>query len=166
MVHIENAISFNNNTSSLGDTKTFAGNRYIDLIDPFKTTIKTYIDSIDTFYLFPTSKGSMPTESSFDRMWEQIMLKINAAAGGKQHYDNKEKKKWIIDLNAIPGLTPHIFRHNYATNLYYAGVDMKEAQRLLGHADAKTVIEIYTHLDKQKSKSTVKIEEYFQKISV
>ena len=166
MVHIENAISFNNNTSSLGDTKTFAGNRYIDLIDPFKTTIKAYIDSIDTFYLFPTSKGSMPTESSFDRMWEQIMLKINAAAGGKQHYDNKKKKKWIIDVNAVPGLTPHIFRHNYATNLYYAGVDMKEAQRLLGHADAKTVIEIYTHLDKQKSKSTVKIEEYFQKISV
>lgn len=165
MVHIENAISFDNNTPTLGDTKTFAGDRYIDLIDPFKSTIKAYIDSIDTFYLFPTSKGSMPTESSFDRMWEQIMLKINTAAGGKQHFDTK-KKKWIIEINAIPGLTPHIFRHNYATNLYYAGVDMKEAQRLLGHADSKTVIEIYTHLDKQKSKSTVKIEEYFKKISV
>lgn len=67
-------------------------------------------------------------------------------------------------IDAVPGLTPHIFRHNYATNLYYAGVDLKEAQRLLGHADAKTVIEIYTHLDKEKSNSAPKIEEYFKKI--
>ena len=28
--------------------------------------------------------------------------------------------------------TPHIFRHTYATNLYYAGVDVKKSQYYLG----------------------------------
>ena len=54
-----------------------------------------------------------------------------------------------IDPKAPPApskLTPHIFRHNYCTMLYYAGVDVKEAQRLMGHSSIKITLEIYTHL--------------------
>jgi site-specific recombinase XerD len=52
-------------------------------------------------------------------------------------------------------VSPHVFRHTYATMLFYAGVDMKAAQYLLGHSSATTTLEIYTHLDKSKVFSNV-----------
>jgi len=42
--------------------------------------------------------------------------------------------------------TPYQLRHAYATMLYEAGVDMKIAQRLMGHADPTTTQNIYMHI--------------------
>lgn len=47
----------------------------------------------------------------------------------------------------ISGLTAHIFRHNYATMLYYSGISMKKAAQLMGHSDTKIIMEVYAHLD-------------------
>ena len=47
-------------------------------------------------------------------------------------------------------LTAHYFRHNYASILYNAGVDVLAAQKILGHADVKTTLSIYSHLGAQK----------------
>jgi len=44
-------------------------------------------------------------------------------------------------------LTPHYFRHNYASILYRSGVDVLTAQRFLGHTDPTTTMRIYTHLE-------------------
>jgi integrase len=38
--------------------------------------------------------------------------------------------------------------------LYYAGVDIKMAQYLLGHSTISMTMEIYTHLDPNKTKGT------------
>lgn len=43
-------------------------------------------------------------------------------------------------------VTPHQLRHAYATMLYDAGVDVKIAQRLLGHSSLKMTMDIYTHI--------------------
>lgn len=164
LLHVTNAVSFDGEHPIIGDPKTIAGDRYIPIVSSFSNELKAYIDSLDSFMLFPNKNGSVMSKTSFRRFWDGIIRKINTAAGGKQHYDSKNEKKWVIDINNVPGLTPHIFRHNYATTLYYGGVDLKDAQNLLGHADAKTIIEIYTHLDKEKSKSADKIEKIFQAI--
>lgn len=47
--------------------------------------------------------------------------------------------------------TPHQLRHAYATALYDAGIPPEESQRLLGHADIKTTMNIYTHLKKERA---------------
>ena len=47
-------------------------------------------------------------------------------------------------------LTAHYFRHNYASVLYDAGVDVKTAQRYLGHASITTTLNIYTHLAEKR----------------
>jgi site-specific recombinase XerD len=39
--------------------------------------------------------------------------------------------------------------------LYDAGVDVKSAQRFLGHADVETTLRIYTHLTEQKEQNAV-----------
>ena len=43
-------------------------------------------------------------------------------------------------------VTPHQFRHAYATMLYDAGIDVKMAQKLLGHSSIKMTQDIYTHI--------------------
>lgn len=47
-------------------------------------------------------------------------------------------------------LTPHYFRHNYASILYNADVDVLSAQKWMGHSDIKTTLAIYSHLGKGK----------------
>lgn len=48
-----------------------------------------------------------------------------------------------------------MLRHTYASLLYEAGVDLKSAQRILGHSDIETTMEIYTHLTKKKEAQAI-----------
>ena len=40
----------------------------------------------------------------------------------------------------------HVFRHTFATNCYYRGIDVKILSNLLGHADVNITYNIYVHL--------------------
>lgn len=58
--------------------------------------------------------------------------------------------------------TLHQLRHAYATSLYEAGIDVKEAQELLGHASSQMTMDIYTHIRKSRMDgATTKLNTYF-----
>ena len=83
-------------------------------------------------FLFLNRRGSQLT-----RVMIFIMLKARA-------------KKASIKKN----ISPHTFRHSFATHLVEGGADLRAVQEMLGH-ESITTTEIYTHLDREYLRDTL-----------
>lgn len=70
-------------------------------------------------------------------------------------------KKILTELGIKP-IKFHALRHTYATRLFEAGVPPKTVQKLMGHADIETTMNIYTHvMGEQKTDAVDKIDSFF-----
>lgn len=89
---------------------------------------------VEAQWLKEQKRWQIKVQATFIRRWRLIQAALLEAAPGIEN-DGK---------GSI--LTPHYFRHNYASILYRAGADVLTAQQYLGHADPATTLRIYTHL--------------------
>jgi len=93
----------------------------LSILEEYKTDFKTEIKSCNHF--FANQSGKALSDQSVRRM----INKYSSLAG--------------IDLH----ITPHMFRHTFATSLLEADVDIRYIQEMLGHSSIN-VTEIYTHV--------------------
>ena len=78
-----------------------------------------------------------------------------------EYFWNRIRRKLSTIAPEAEELTPHYFRHNYATMLYYSNISPKKAAALLGHANTKMIMEIYAHLDEEKENASEKLNAIF-----
>ncbi|MCB5245989.1 MAG: site-specific tyrosine recombinase/integron integrase [Candidatus Cloacimonadaceae bacterium] len=106
--------------------------RFVPFVDSVALLLNEYLNEVrpillkfeHTDILFLNNRGQKLSRMGF---WK-ILHKITQEAGLKQE------------------VTPHTFRHSFATHLLEAGVNLRIVQALLGHSSLNTT-QIYTHID-------------------
>ena len=105
-------------------------------VHPFvQRILKLYLDSRrdKNPYLFPGNSGKPLSRSRINK----IVKQCGECAGTKKR------------------VSPHIFRHSFATHLHQKGVDINRLSQLLGHANIEKTV-IYTHTEDEELIAAVK----------
>lgn len=121
-ISIRRSSYFENNQLKIKEPKTKAGTRELPLMDKLLERITPGKGII--FHV----NGEYMTESHFRKAWDRYRRDSGVTC------------------------TPHQLRHAYATMLFEANVDPKDAQRLLGHANLTTTQDIYTHIREDRAR--------------
>lgn len=144
---VNKAVYFDNNAAFLKPPKSKTSNRTVPIPHALLAILKAQKNS--ALLVCPSAKGHMMTETAFRSAWRSFQNYLNLQAGGRNASRSNPK------LQVIDNITPHMLRHTYATMLYDAGVDVKSAQKFLGHADIQTTLKIYTHLSDEKEQRSI-----------
>lgn len=146
-VRIHTAIAFDVNDPITKGPKSDNGYREIPMPDFLYVFLQEYLHGKGGYLIQKARGGGIMTKSAFRRMWDSIRDKINIAAGGNS----------VVDM--VPGLTSHVFRHNFCTELCYQvpKISIKKIAEIMGDTE-KMVMDVYSHIQEDKEKTAEAVE--------
>lgn len=112
----------------LADGKT--GPRLVPIAPAILPDVQTYVQSLETAYLFPAQRGGMTRQGGV----------INDVAWGYD-FHQRLKRLGIKRKN----LTPYSLRHSFITRMLSEDVSLPKVQKMVGHRRIDTTMR-YTHL--------------------
>lgn len=134
-------IDFENKKITVVDNVVFVENRAV--IKPPKTESGTR-EVVLLDCLSEKLRPLMPSDRS------EFVFSGKTLFGGSYYPKAWKRYQKASGLN----ITPHQLRHTYATILFEAGIDTKDAQSLMGHSDISTTRNIYTHIRQKRLSET------------
>lgn len=139
-LNVNKSLAFNGNDPYLKSTKNQV-ERVVPIPSNVFPFLAAYCQELRTSQLFVTKGAECITKSSFRKMWDRIYKGLQAAGADQE------------------GLTPHVFRHNYCTNLCYQipTISIKRIAALMGDTE-KMVIEVYNHIILEKEDAVSAVE--------
>lgn len=119
-------------------TKTINADRVVPLVDWLYDVFKEIPKGE---YIAQTEKGNPITENYRQKTWRRFKNIVDIELGAKT-YRNK-----IVDHALNQDIVQYCLRHTYCTNLAKNSIDIRIAQKLMGHSDIRLTANIYTHID-------------------
>ncbi|MDO1604791.1 tyrosine-type recombinase/integrase [Lactobacillus sp. YT155] len=152
-------LDFKNNTLSINKTLT-QGLKGKQIVQATKTRKSNRIISIDHSTMESLKKWRLLQKKiflthGFNTLEDNQLI---FATRNNTHKSLNTPSKWlqkIIEQTELPKITVHGFRHSHASALFSAGATIKEVQDRLGHEDAQTTLNIYTHVTEKQDKEAV-----------
>ena len=128
-------------------TKTKLSDRYVPLPDPLAKLVR----KTPAFeHIACTRDGRKIT--NYDRLWRSFKRQLNIYLGC-----NMYRNKLIPPFPLAPDLVPYCFRHEYCSDLARRGIDIRTAQKLMGHSTIQMTANIYTHVERDDILAAAKI---------
>lgn len=177
--HIHQAVEFIHSQPSLKETKN-KKIRDVPIPDIIFDKVKEQVriqKQIGSNFIFgkETDKLSMWTKTTLKRHLEAFLNELNKEVlikqkelRAKSKRANKNDSKIQEEIEKLEKekiiFTYYTLRHSFCTMMYYAGINIKEAQRIMGHSSAKMVYDIYAHLDAERENSKEIINNYISNL--
>ena len=152
VITVRQAVAYPGNQPTVKTPKTEAGKRQVALLSVLEDVLAKIPKQSQKGYVFG---GKKPLTASEIRIhWLNWCKSVGLAEAEVEQYKAKNnriytKTKWR------PLVTPHQFRHEYASMLEDAGISEFDAQHQLGHSSITITKDIYTHIREKKSGKNV-----------
>lgn len=129
--------------------KTALADRFVPIPEELFALIKKVPKSE---FLASNTNGLPFTENTRPNLWKSFWRACNRKAGCTT-YRNK-----LLPPYPFPeDLSPYCLRHEYCTNLARLGVDIRTAQKLMGHSTIALTADIYTHVETSALKAAAEL---------
>ena len=130
-------------------TKTANADRLVPIPDKLYSLIRT---TPKNEYIAAYSTGKPIKYDNRQRVWYSFKRQLNISMGCKMY-----RNALVPPYPVSPDLVPYCLRHTYCTDLARNGIDIRSAQKLMGHTDIKMTANIYTNLDQEDIISAAKL---------
>lgn len=145
------SVSWQPNKPVVKEPKTENGVRIVPLLAPLKAALPEKWSG----YLFSLDGGLTPlTQIAFRRRWDKWCREAGLATSEMVIHETigkngKRRYKKLVWHNEI---VPYQLRHEFATILFDAAIDTKDAAEMMGHSDEELTRKIYTHIRESRRK--------------